>query len=260
MEELLARIRKVNAIFEKKNASGFSYNEICDIMGKMLDSNLYIVSAKGRILGVHFENEEDSSVVYDRESGVEQLAAAENQAVLNIEETRTNIIGDEAVAVFSYTLTETAYNKYHMVIPVYGGGLRLGTLLLSRYEKMYTTGDVILGEHVATITGIEIERRRNKRIEEKKRKRQMAQVALDGLTWSELQALYFVFQELKDGNGLVVASKIADREHITRSIIVNALKKIESAGIVETRSYGQKGTKVKVLNDLFSEELEKRHI
>ncbi len=258
MEQLLERLRKVNEIFEKKNASGFSFDEISDILGNMMESNMYIVSSKGRLLGVHFVKVEDAESIHENRAFPE----AESTNFLKIEETINNVVGDEAKKVFPETLTEEAYRfkKIHLIIPVYGGGLRLGTLVFCRYSPEYTLEDVILGEHVATIVGIEIERRRNKRLEEKRRKRQMALVALDGLTWSELQALYFVFQELGGDNDLVVASKIADREHITRSIIVNALKKIESAGIVETRSYGQKGTKVKVLNDMFREELEKKHI
>ena len=38
--------------------------------------------------------------------------------------------------------------------------------------------------------------------------------------------------------GILVASKIADRVGITRSVIVNALRKFESAGVIESRSYG----------------------
>ena len=51
--------------------------------------------------------------------------------------------------------------------------------------------------------------------------------------------------------GLLVASKIADRVGITRSVIVNALRKLESAGVIESRSLGMKGTFIKVLNDKF---------
>ena len=56
--------------------------------------------------------------------------------------------------------------------------------------------------------------------------------------------------------GILVASKIADRVGITRSVIVNALRKFESAGIIESRSSGMKGTYIKVLNDYIFEELE----
>jgi transcriptional pleiotropic repressor len=40
-------------------------------------------------------------------------------------------------------------------------------------------------------------------------------------------------------------------------VIVNALRKLESAGIIESRSLGMKGTYLKVLNSRFKEELTK---
>ncbi|MCL6581371.1 MAG: GTP-sensing pleiotropic transcriptional regulator CodY, partial [Firmicutes bacterium] len=52
-------------------------------------------------------------------------------------------------------------------------------------------------------------------------------------------------------------SKIADRVGITRSVIVNALRKFESAGVIESRSLGMKGTHIKVLNDYLLEEIRK---
>ena len=57
--------------------------------------------------------------------------------------------------------------------------------------------------------------------------------------------------------GILVASKIADRVGITRSVIVNALRKFESAGVIESRSSGMKGTHIKVVNDYVFTELEK---
>ena len=64
-----------------------------------------------------------------------------------------------------------------------------------------------------------------------------------------------IFEELEGNEGILVASKIADRVGITRSVIVNALRKFESAGVIESRSSGMKGTYIRVLNDVVFEEL-----
>ena len=65
-----------------------------------------------------------------------------------------------------------------------------------------------------------------------------------------------IFDELGGTEGILVASKVADRVGITRSVIVNALRKFESAGVIESRSSGMKGTYIKVLNDYVFTELE----
>ena len=55
--------------------------------------------------------------------------------------------------------------------------------------------------------------------------------------------------ELNGSEGLLVASRIADKVGITRSVIVSALCKFESAGVIESRSLGMKGTYIRFLND-----------
>ena len=79
--------------------------------------------------------------------------------------------------------------------------------------------------------------------------------AFGTLSFTELEAIIHIFDELNGNEGILVASKIADRVGITRSVIVNALRKFESAGVIESRSSGMKGTYIKVLNEVIFEEL-----
>ena len=65
-----------------------------------------------------------------------------------------------------------------------------------------------------------------------------------------------LFSELNGKEGILGASKIADRVGITRSVIVDALRKFESAGVIESRSSGMKGTYIKVLNTVIFDEIE----
>ena len=92
---------------------------------------------------------------------------------------------------------------------------------------------------------------------EEARKRQIVKSAISTLSYSELEAIHHIFEELNGKEGILVASKIADRVGITRSVIVNALRKFESAGVIESRSSGMKGTYIKVVNDMMFEELGK---
>ena len=42
---------------------------------------------------------------------------------------------------------------------------------------------------------------------------------------------------------------VAEKYKITRSIIVNAMRKLEGAGVLETKSMGMRGTHIRILND-----------
>ena len=139
-----------------------------------------------------------------------------------------------------------------------GNGERLGTLILARFGTLFDDDDLVLSEYSATIVGMEILRAKKDELEEDIRKKEVVQLAIGTLSYSELEAIEHVFEELDGKNeGLLVASKVADKVGITRSVIVNALRKFESAGVIESRSLGMKGTHIKILNEKLIDELKK---
>jgi transcriptional pleiotropic repressor len=90
---------------------------------------------------------------------------------------------------------------------------------------------------------------------EENRKIAVVKSAISTLSYTEMHAIIHIFEELDGVEGILVASKIADKAGITRSVVVNALRKFESAGVIESRSSGMKGTYIKVLNDAIYGEL-----
>ena len=81
------------------------------------------------------------------------------------------------------------------------------------------------------------------------RKKQMVRTAVGALSVSEVEAVRYILDELNGREGILVASKVAERVGITRSVIVNALRKLESAEIIEARSSGMEGTYIRILNE-----------
>ena len=181
-----------------------------------------------------------------------------NEELMRVRETVANVSGEEALKIFKYDYDTS--DKLHTIIPILGGGKRWGTLILTRYTPEFTEEDLVLGEYGATIVGMEIQRRKSLEREEEEREIAMVQMAIGTLSYSEIEAVQQIFAELDGDEGLLVASKIADRSGITRSVIVNALRKLESAGVVESRSLGMKGTRIKITNSKFKEELNKMAI
>ena len=143
-----------------------------------------------------------------------------------------------------------------MITPIEIAGERLGTLFIYKCDAQYDIDDIILCEYGTTVVGLEMLRAVNEESAEESRKVAVVKSALGTLSFSELEAITHIFDELNGMEGILVASKIADRVGITRSVIVNALRKFESAGVIESRSSGMKGTYIKVLNDVVFEEIE----
>ena len=123
-------------------------------------------------------------------------------------------------------------------------------------NREYDIDDIILLEYGTTVVGLEMLRSVSEESAEETRKIAVVKSAMSTLSFSEMEAIVHIFDELQGNEGILVASKIADRVGITRSVIVNALRKFESAGIIESRSSGMKGTYIKVLNDYVFDEID----
>lgn len=249
MELLLEKIRKVNKVLQKTGVQPVDFNELSEILKDVINCDVFIISRRGKLLGRKLN---EYHVVID-ESIIKNMQFPEeyNDELLKITETSVNITKEnKAMLVKDEDLFET-------VVPIFGGGNRLGTLMLLRSKDKFTDDDIILAEYGATVIGLEILRSKNDEIEEDERKRAVVQMALATLSYSELEAVMHIFEELDGNEGLLVASKIADKVGITRSVIVNALRKFESAGVIESRSLGMKGTHIKILNDKLIDELKK---
>lgn len=132
-----------------------------------------------------------------------------------------------------------------------------GHWFIYKKDKVYEIDDIILSEYGTTVVGLEMLRSVNEESAEETRKEHIVQSAISTLSYSELEAIIHIFDELDGAEGILVASKIADRVGITRSVIVNALRKFESAGVIESRSSGMKGTYIKVINDYVFTELDR---
>ena len=143
-----------------------------------------------------------------------------------------------------------------IICPIEIAGERLGTVFMYRCTPQYDIDDIIVSEYGTTVVGLEMMRSVNEENVEENRKVQVVKSAFNTLSFSELEAIIHIFDELNGDEGILVASKIADRVGITRSVIVNALRKFESAGVIESRSSGMKGAYIKVLNDYIFDELD----
>lgn len=248
--QLLDKTRKLNRLLKNAESSEISFSEISKVLKEMLHSNVLVLSKKGKILGISHENSMGRIEELLGESRGARIDGNLNERLLAVLSTREN--------VYLQTLGFSSNTKeYHgMIVPIDIAGERLGTLFMYRESEIYDIEDIILCEYGATVIGMEMMRAENDETAEENRKQHVVHSALNTLSGSELEAMRCVFRELKGTDGILVASKIAEQEGITRSIIVTGLKKLESAGVIESKSAGMKGTKVRICNEMLIEELE----
>ena len=249
--QLLDKTRKINKLLHNNNSSKVVFNDICAVMTEILDSNVLVVSKKGKVLGTSKSvNVKEIKELLEERVGA-HIDKMLNERLLSILSTKENVnletLGFSGDVVKGYQA---------IITPIDIAGERLGTLFIYKQNEGYEIDDIILSEYGTAVVGLEMLRSVNEESAEETRKEHIVQSAISTLSFSELEAIVHIFDELNGTEGILVASKIADRVGITRSVIVNALRKFESAGVIESRSSGMKGTYIKVLNDVIFDELE----
>ena len=239
---LLEKSRAINKILQKIAGNPVNFFEMAEVLAENLACSVFIVGRRGGIAGYAFSDDASCEVVEELISHSERFPESFNQEFLNITETRVNFtLEDGRRCVFNpNNVSCNCSTRIWALAPVFGGARRIGTLIMMRENRKFTEEDIVLAEYGAMVVANEIMRMRSERVEEEARKKASVQIALATLSYSEKEAI-----------------RIADKVGITRSVIVSALRKFESAGVIESRSLGMKGTYIKVLNDYLFEELNK---
>lgn len=252
MASLLEKTRKINKLLQK--AEIVEYDSISRVLSNVIEANVYIVSKTGKIYGYAFLDDYEGDTMIDKVINQGEFPKHYVNWLLKMDSTSPNIPPKDQYSADDSSEDE---NKIMTIVPIYGVGERIGTLVLAKFNKSFNDDDLLLAEYGATVVGMEILRDNSQKIEVEARKKATVQIALATLSYSEIEAAVNILSELNGTEGLLVASKIADRVGITRSVIVNALRKFESAGVIESKSLGMKGTYIRVLNEYLLDEIQK---
>ena len=248
---LLDKTRKIGNLLHNNKSVKVVFSDICRVMTEILGSDVYVISKKGKVLGASWGADrvfDDRLITHERGAFIDKSL---NERFLSVLSTKENC--NLITLGFEFS---GASNYKAIITPINVAGYRYGTLFIYRKKDEYDIDDIILAEYGATVVGLEMMRSVSEEKEEDERMNSQVKAGLDALTASEKKAVFYMLSAISDGEGLIVTSRIADEVGITRSVLVNALKKLESAGVIESKSAGMKGTFVKVINNIIFDEIE----
>ena len=134
-------------------------------------------------------------------------------------------------------------------------GEALGMLVVQLDRELSRDDRDALGA-LAAASGAVLAARRRRDEEDRETNQRVARSAIRSLSYSELVAVHAILDSITGDQGFVVAGRIADAAGMTRSVVVNALRKLSSAGLVRTKSLGMKGMFVRFLNPELRSELQ----
>ncbi|HHY10396.1 MAG TPA: GTP-sensing pleiotropic transcriptional regulator CodY [Firmicutes bacterium] len=208
----------------------------------MENTNIYVLGRRGKLLGYALEEGYDSTP-FDADWLFNGQAPESIQRLAN--------------RVADISLSEGAEGETVMITPIIGGDERVGSMIFVRSAD-FTQEDQDIARIAGVALGMIISRVIRARQEDKAAETRAARSAINSLSYSEIVAMQKIFEELDGDEGLLIASRIADEADITRSVIVNALRKLASANVIESRSLGMKGTYLRILNSEIRKEFEKQ--
>ena len=219
--ELLDKTRKINQLLRDNRVSKVAFTDLCRLLGELLESSVYVISNKGKILGIN-QMPDDTPHSFFPSSEGQYMDAKMAKRFLEVLSTKENVNLE-----FMGFPREVSEEIQAMIAPVYIAGKRLGTLFLARRTRCYGIEDIILTEYSTTVVGLEMMRAVSEEDDFASRKKQEIESILHILSPLEKSAVKQVIQRIEQGEGTIVTSRLAKEVGITRTVIVNALKKVE---------------------------------
>ena len=256
MITLLGKTRQINRLLQR--SENVEYDGISRVLSNVLEANVYITDESGNICGYALFDDFDEDLIVSEVIEQGQFPRRYVEWLNRLEETHANLRVSAEGGPYEKEMAELFRDQNIVVTPIYGPRRRLGTLVVATDKKEFGDPDLLLCEYGATVVGMEMLRDASQRNEVDARQREAVRIAVETLSYSERKAAHAILQELASQGkyeGRLIASRIADEAKITRSVIVNALRKFESAGVIESKSLGMKGTFVRVTNAHLMEKL-----
>lgn len=246
----MGMFKKVARVTELLQREGNSI-QFSDVAGALRDvvkdTSVYVINRNGKLLGYALAAGFESTPFDAGWLEAEQMPEDLSNALLKVGAMST---GPEAERIIG--------EDNACIVPVVGAARRVATIVAVRMDGQFSEAELVLFEFVATVIGMVIATALDEREEDEAEEKRMARSAIRSLSYSEVLAMQHIFDELEGDEGLLVASRIADQAGITRSVIVNALRKLASANVIESRSLGMKGTYLRILNGEVRKELERQ--
>ena len=163
--QLLDKTRKIGKLLHNNNSSKVVFNDICKVMREIMNSNVLVISRKGKVLGIGKEEgiEAITEMIDDKVGGfIDQML---NERLLGVLSTKENVnletMGFEGPDIRRFQA---------MITPIEIAGERLGTLFIYKCDAQYDIDDIILCEYGTTVVGLEMLRAVNEESAEESRK------------------------------------------------------------------------------------------
>lgn len=242
--QLLDKIRNLKRFIDEPKISDITME-----LNKMFCSNVLILDAKGKILGIS-KNESVCNIeeFIDVSEGM-YIDSCLNERFLSVLSINDNVY------LPAYGFSENTKSFRSIIAPIEIMGERFGTLIIYRKNTLFDIEDILLSEYSIMLIGMHlynVKRYINKESEQAIR---IIRNLVDSLNINGLTAMQCLLEELAGKDQILVVTDFCSKYGVSRSTVVYLIKKMEASGAIRTRSLGRKGTEIIFCNKIPFEEL-----
>ncbi len=242
------KIHQLNTVFGKSTSTVIPLSTLCDELCEIVGCNIFLFDKKGHIFAHSVYKGYTCPYIFDSLED-KQLP---NYYLEQFADKKATNIYEPCPSCTLEDVSKCAFDdRYYSIYPVFSNFEKVAGLLFMRYNDAFTSSDEVLCEYTSAIVTIEMTRQEHEKIHQTAYKAAQAQLAVNSLTNSEKNAVAEILNIVNKENGSaeIFLNAIAAQTYVTHSTVTSALKKLEAAGVIETKSMGVKGKFVQVIND-----------
>ncbi|MDO3655596.1 GTP-sensing pleiotropic transcriptional regulator CodY, partial [Bacillus subtilis] len=133
---LLQKTRIINSMLQDAAGKPVNFKEMAETLRDVIDSNIFVLSRRGKLLGYsinqQIENARMKKMLEDR-----QFPEEYTKSLFNVPETSSNLDINSEYTAFPIENRDLFQSGLTTIVPIIGGGDRLGTLILSRLQDTF---------------------------------------------------------------------------------------------------------------------------
>ena len=163
--KLLDNTRKIERLLHNNDTGKVVFNDICRVMSDVLESNILVISKKGKVLGFgEFTGIPALSELITDQVGT-FIDSSLNERFLGVLSTNENV----NLGTLGFVREEDCDNV-GIIAPIEIAGERLGTVFIYKNSEGFDIDDIILCEYGTTVVGLEMLRAVSEETAEESRK------------------------------------------------------------------------------------------
>ena len=259
MSDIISRLQQLNEFFQHSVENSVPLWQFCEQLCKILHANIYFFNPDGEIFC--YATSPDYICRYNERS-LEARCLPERYKDMfkDVKHSIFNVY-EQFPTCTCENVTECIYKeRYFSIVPIYYNGLKANKagMLVIRYGAPFEQEEEMLCEYTAIVVALELFYQAQNSIKQDAMELAYSQMAVNSLSASELTAAKVILNQLSGGEGIVMLVKAAAQAFVTQSVASSALKKLESAGVISSQSYGVKGKHIKINNKHLLNEINSR--